>query len=107
MVSLGCRCVAFYVYVPCPLTGLGNVIGCQHSQQQFHGHAKGLFQPERHIGIQSRFAIDDIGERWPAHFDQLGRFGNAQVQRLQDLDTDELSRRCRHHPHLDRFFLHQ
>ena len=64
---------------------LRDVISKLHAKQVVHGGAECFFNAQGHVGGERGLAVEEVGERGAADFENFGRLFYGQAQLLDDL----------------------
>src|SRR6185295_13011426 len=74
-----------YLDLARPAPRLRKIVGALQPKPGFGARAESFGQPDRHFDRDSRFSIQQVGQRLPRHPETLSSFGDRKTKRLQAL----------------------
>jgi hypothetical protein len=78
--------------VPRELPRFRHVVGKLHAEKVVHVRAERLFDAQGHFRRQRGLAVQKIGKRGAAHFQNLPRLRHVEAEGLHDLGFDQVAR---------------
>jgi len=67
------------------------VVGKLHAEKVIHIRAERFFDAQRHLRRQRSLAVQKVGERSAAHFQNLRRPRHAEAERFDDFGFDQVA----------------
>src|ERR1039457_5891443 len=69
-----------------------HVVSELHAEKVVHIGTEGLFDAQGHFRRERRLAVEEVGERGAAHFQNLRRLRHVETEGFDDLGSDQVAR---------------
>jgi len=73
------------------LAGLGYVVGELHAEKVVHVWAEGFLDAQRHFRRERGLAVQQVGERGAAHFQNLRRLGDGEAESFDHFGASQIA----------------